>query len=895
VSGRQRQRLVVPEVIQTSAMDCGPASLKSLLEGFGVPVSYGRLREACQTEVDGTSIDVMEDVANHIGLEAEQILVPLDHIFLKETDALPAIAVWRNADGAPHFVILWRVVGSRVMVMDPGMGRRWLTREFVVANLYEHLMPLPATAWHEWARSDEFAGALWRRLQIIGAEKEVEPQLAKARDIATWRKIAALDAATRLVTTMVESGAASPGREAGRLVASLAEAGEADENAIPRPFWGAISAPAADDGTPQVRAKGGVLVRVLGVRDGRTDAESESALPPEIQAALEEPAPRPLAEIFRGLRADGALTPVAIILSLIASALGAAVEAILFRGLLDVGRHLGLVEQRAAGLGVLFALLVALVALDFPTTGATLRIGRKLETRLRVAFLEKIPKLADRYFQSRPTSDMAHRCHAIHPVRGIPGIATRLVRSVLDLLVISAGLGWLDPRGIPLVASVAALSIAVPWATQKMLVERDLRVRSYDGSLTRFYLDALLGMIAIRTHGAERALRSEHAQVLREWLRSCYDRLRAATVVDALEQVVGSVLAVWLAFDYLHRTSEPAAVLLLLYWALSIPGYGQEIAGAARSYPSVRNLLLRLVEPLGAIEEGAETVAGSAGPPAAAPAASKGVEISIEGVTIRASGRTILEDVSARIAPGEHVAIVGESGAGKSSFVGLLLGWHRPAEGTIRVDGEPLRGDALRRLRDECAWVDPAVQLWNRSLLDNLNYGAMEEVSLAQVLERSDLIELLERLPGGLQTSLGEGGALVSGGEGQRVRMGRALHRPKSRLVIFDEPFRGLDREKRRALLDRARAIWKGSTMLCVTHDVGETMEFDRVLVVDGGKIVEDANPRKLASRAGSRYQRMLDAESDVRARLWSAENWRRLFMRAGDLSEAAPESRRLQ
>ncbi len=896
MSSRPRQRFLAPEVIQTSAMDCGPASLKSMLEGFGVPVSYGRLREACQTEVDGTSIDVMEDVANHVGLEAEQILVPLDHVFLEETDALPAIAVWRNADGAPHFVILWRVVGSRVMVMDPGMGRRWLTREYVLANLYEHGMPLPAAAWHEWARSDEFAGALWRRLQVIGAHKEAEPAIAKARDISTWRRMAALDAATRLVTALVRSGAMSAGTEAGRLVASLAESAETEPELIPRAYWSATPASPDEDGTERVRAQGGVLVRVLGVK-GR-EAEDEAKLPPEIEAALNEPAPRPLLEIFRSLRNDGALTPVAIVLALCASAIGAAIEAILFRGLLDVGRHLGLVEQRTVGLGVLFALLAALLAIDLPTAGATLRIGRKLETRLRVAFLEKIPKLADRYFQSRPTSDMAHRCHAIHPVRGIPSIATRLVRSVLDLLVISAGLAWIDPRGIPLVASVAALSIAVPWATQRVLVERDLRVRSYDGSLTRFYLDALLGLIAVRTHGAERALRSEHAQVLREWMRSCYDRLRASVVVDAVEQVVGSILAVWLAFDYLHRTSEPAAVLLLLYWALSIPGYGQEIAGAARSYPAVRNLLLRLVEPLGAIEETNEDPSQvTVAPPAPMtsippPRGSHGARITIDGVTVRAAGRTILDDVTAHIAAGEHVAIVGESGAGKSSFVGLLLGWHKPASGKVFVDGNALRGDVLRRLRDDCAWVDPAVQLWNRSLLENLSYGAMEHGSLAQILERADLIELLERLPGGLQTSLGEGGALVSGGEGQRVRLGRALHRPKSRLVIFDEPFRGLDREKRRLLLDRARELWRGATLLCVTHDVGETMEFDRVLVVDGGKIVEDSSPKKLASRRGSKYQRMLDAESEVRAKLWSAENWRRLVMRGGELSEAAPESR---
>src|ERR1700692_4480374 len=101
------RRLLVPEVVQTSAMDCGPAALKCLLEGFGVPVSYGRLREACQTDVDGTSIDTMEEIAGQLGLEAEQVMMPVDHLFLPEARALPAIMVVRQPNGLTHFVVVW--------------------------------------------------------------------------------------------------------------------------------------------------------------------------------------------------------------------------------------------------------------------------------------------------------------------------------------------------------------------------------------------------------------------------------------------------------------------------------------------------------------------------------------------------------------------------------------------------------------------------------------------------------------------------------------------------------------------------------------------------------------------------------------------------------------------
>lgn len=103
---RGRQRLLIPEVVQTSSMDCGPASLKCLLEGFGVPVSYGRLREACQTDVDGTSIDTLEDIAGRLGLAAEQTMLPVNTLLLSETEALPALVVMRQPGGFTHFVVV---------------------------------------------------------------------------------------------------------------------------------------------------------------------------------------------------------------------------------------------------------------------------------------------------------------------------------------------------------------------------------------------------------------------------------------------------------------------------------------------------------------------------------------------------------------------------------------------------------------------------------------------------------------------------------------------------------------------------------------------------------------------------------------------------------------------
>jgi ATP-binding cassette subfamily B protein len=200
------------------------------------------------------------------------------------------------------------------------------------------------------------------------------------------------------------------------------------------------------------------------------------------------------------------------------------------------------------------------------------------------------------------------------------------------------------------------------------------------------------------------------------------------------------------------------------------------------------------------------------------------------------------------------------------------------------VDGQAIDVESLRPYT---AWVDPQVQLWNRSLFDNLRYGAGDSAAgIDEVLDAAELRSVLRRLPDGLQTALGEGGALVSGGEGQRVRLGRAMMRREVRLVILDEPARGLDRGRRRAMIERARERWRGATLVCITHDVEDTAGFERVLVVERGGIVEDGSPAELAGRGDSRYRALLDAEDAVRRGLWAAASWRRLWVEGGKVEQ---------
>ena len=144
----RRRRLAV-EVVQSSAMDCGPAALKCLLAGHGVEVSYGRLREACQTDVDGTSIDTLEEVAVALGLDAEQCLVPVDHLFVPAAAALPGLAVVLSPGGMTHFVVVWSQAAGFVQIMDPALGREFVRVEEFTRRLFVHRMPVPTEAVRE--------------------------------------------------------------------------------------------------------------------------------------------------------------------------------------------------------------------------------------------------------------------------------------------------------------------------------------------------------------------------------------------------------------------------------------------------------------------------------------------------------------------------------------------------------------------------------------------------------------------------------------------------------------------------------------------------------------------------------------------------------------------------
>lgn len=509
-----RRRILLPEVIQTSAIDCGPACLSALLEGFKLHASFGRLREACQTGIDGTSIDVLEQLANQAGLSAEQVVIPADHFALAPSRTVPCITVVQRPGGMTHFVVVWRRLGSRLQIMDPAVGRRWTRASRFQDELYRHEMIASAAAWREFAESPEFRAALQCRLRALGLRpSQTARRIEEALQEPDWLPIAVLDAAARMTQPMVAARAFSSARTiSGFLQDTIRAAIDSSEplQIIPAQYWSAR--PIGQEG--QVAVRGVVLIRANGRAAAATDC---AALPREVAAAMSEPSPRPFAELWRLLRRDGVLRPTMIAGALAASSIGIAIQALIFRVMIEGGRGLTGRGQRLGAIAAIFTLMLILLCVDIPAVAALVKMGRRLEARMRTALFEKLPRIADQYFHSRPASDMAARSHNLYTIRALPALAGQFVHSFFDLVVTTAAVICLDPPLWPIAAGSAATALALPLLMQPVLGERELRARTHAGALSRFYLDALLGLTPVRAHAADCVLRSEQRSLLGKW------------------------------------------------------------------------------------------------------------------------------------------------------------------------------------------------------------------------------------------------------------------------------------------------------------------------------------------------------------------------------------------
>ncbi|MGI2257953.1 ABCB family ABC transporter ATP-binding protein/permease [Shewanella sp. GXUN23E] len=227
-------------------------------------------------------------------------------------------------------------------------------------------------------------------------------------------------------------------------------------------------------------------------------------------------------------------------------------------------------------------------------------------------------------------------------------------------------------------------------------------------------------------------------------------------------------------------------------------------------------------------------------------------ELSFERVSFAYGERQVLTDVSFSLAPGEKVAIVGESGGGKSTIIKLLFRFYDVAGGAILLDGTDIRRLSQDSLRKQLAIVPQDTVLFNDTLYENIRYGRPEasEGDIQEAVKLAHLQTLVSRLPQGLNTRVGERGMKLSGGEKQRVAIARAILKGAS-VLVFDEATSSLDSGAEQAILSALDDVAADRTSLVVAHRLSTVVDADRILVLNGGRIVEQGTHQSLLAIQG--------------------------------------------
>ncbi len=223
----------------------------------------------------------------------------------------------------------------------------------------------------------------------------------------------------------------------------------------------------------------------------------------------------------------------------------------------------------------------------------------------------------------------------------------------------------------------------------------------------------------------------------------------------------------------------------------------------------------------------------------------------------------VLHEIDVTIQAGQSVGLVGETGAGKSSFLDLLMGFHLPSEGTILYDEHPLQQIGLRRLRRQIAVMSQDAFLWNISVMENIRYGrpAASDDEVIAAARKAQADDFIKNLPYGYATPCGERGSTLSGGQRQRIAMARVfLRNPK--IIILDEPTSALDVETEMHLLNDLDQLCAGVTTFIVAHRLSTLRKVDRILVFKQGRIIEHGSRSELLAIPDGHFKRLTEMQA---------------------------------
>jgi ATP-binding cassette, subfamily B, multidrug efflux pump len=487
--------------------------------------------------------------------------------------------------------------------------------------------------------------------------------------------------------------------------------------------------------------------------------------------------------------------------------------------------------------------------------------SRRVETDLRDHLFNHLQRMSAEFYDRYPTGDvMARTTNDLLAVRMVAGPALMyLVDTTVRALLVAPAMLAISPR-LTLMALVPMLGLPLAMVSLGRIIHRrSQEIQEQFSQLTSHAHENISGVRVVRSYRQEHA-ETEHFRTLNDtYLRRNLGLARVQGAFFPLLTLLGGLSGVIILYaggQLVIRGSVSVGefvafgvYLAMLVWPMIALGWAFNLV--QRGAASMGRINQLFAEPPG--------ITGAVSPVALPPAArSRSVEF--RNVWFRYPGALdrgwVLQEISFKVNAGSSLAIVGPTGAGKSALVDLLVRTYDPDRGAVLIDGVDLRQMSLAELRRAVGFVPQETFLFGETLRRNVLLGAPDDGRLERVAEVAQLTEALPALPLGYDTMLGERGINLSGGQKQRAAIARALAQDPP-IFVLDDALSAVDAHTEARILSGLRDALVGRTSIIVSHRLAAVRDAAWILVLDGGRIVEQGTHQDLLAGAG-RYWELL-------------------------------------